>query len=333
MDFITSIQQQAKEGNKKIVLPEGTEPRMLKAVPIIREQEIAEIVLLGAEEEIRQRAAEAEVELPADVEIINPETSNKLDEYGAEYYQLRKHKGISEQEAYDQVKNPLYFGSMMVRQGDADGKVAGSVNATANVLGAAIRIVGTAEGISVISGSFIMIVPEQKFGAEGVLLFADSGVNPNPDADQLGEIAVSSAQTFHNLVDEEPKVGMLSFSTKGSAEHELVDKVRTATEKAKELAPELTIDGELQGDAALVPEVSEKKCPDSEVEGQANVLIFPDLQAGNISYKLVQRLAGAEAFGPILQGIAQPVNDLSRGCSVQDIVNVTAITVVQAKNG
>ena len=293
MGFINEIQEQAQQGAKRIVFPEGTEPRMLEAAAIIEEKEIAEIVLLGAEEEIRSRAAEENVDLPAGISIINPKTADKLDEYGAEYYQLRQHKGISREEAREKIKDPLYFGSMMVRQGAVDGKVAGSVNATAKVLGAAIRIVGTAEGISVISGSFIMIVPDKKFGAEGVLLFADSGVNPNPDADQLGEIAVSSAHTFKNLVDAEPKVGLLSFSTKGSAQHELVDKVQAATEKAQELAPELAIDGELQGDAALVPSVSAKKCPDSQLQGEANVLIFPDLQSGNISYKLVQRLAGA----------------------------------------
>jgi phosphate acetyltransferase len=332
MDFISKIQTQAQKTDKTIVLPEGLEPRILKAVPLIEQRNIADIILLGEEEEVRSRAEAEGVDLPAEIEIMNPEESDKLEEYGNKYYKLRQHKGISKQEAVEKMKDPLYFSSMMVKTGAADGKVAGAVNATAKVLGAAIRIIGTSDDVSVISGAFIMIVSKKEFGTDGVLLFADAGVNPNPDAGQLGEIAVSSARTFEDLVGEEPKVALLSFSTKGSADHELVDKVQEATAQAKELAPELVVDGEMQGDAALVPEVSEKKCPDSEIKGDANVLIFPDLQAGNIGYKLVQRLAGAEAFGPILQGIAAPVNDLSRGCSVEDIVNVTAITVAQADN-
>ena len=331
MSFIKSIHQQAKNDKKKIVLPEGTETRMIKAVPLILEKGIAEVVLLGSEEEIKEIALEHGIDL-AGAEIINPAQSDKLEEYGERYYQLRKHKDITEEEAKEQVKDPLYFGSMMVKKGDADGKVAGAENATGNVLRAAIKIIGTTEGISVISGAFIMIVNDKDFGEDGLLVFGDCAVNPDPDASQLAEIAVSSAQTAQSLAEVDPKVAMLSFSTNGSANHKLVDKVQQATAKAKEMDPDLKIDGEMQSDAALVPKVAQKKYPDSDIAGQANVLVFPDLEAANIGYKLVQRLAHAEAIGPVLQGIAKPVNDLSRGCNVQDIVNVTAITAVQAQN-
>ena len=304
---------------------------MIKAVPLILEKGIADIVILGEESEIKEIALEHGVDLTG-AEVVNPAESDKLEDYGETYYQLRKHKGISEEEALEQVKDPLYFGSMMVKKGDADGKVAGAENATGNVLRAAIKIIGTSEGISVISGAFIMIVGDKDFGEDGLLVFGDCAVNPNPDAEQLAEIAVSSAQTAQNLAGIDPEVAMLSFSTNGSANHELVDKVQQATAKAKEIDPNLKVDGEMQSDAALVPKVANKKYPDSEIAGNANVLVFPGLEAANISYKLVQRLAHAEAIGPILQGIAQPVNDLSRGCNVQDIVNVTAITAVQAQN-
>ncbi|MGM0369751.1 MAG: phosphate acetyltransferase [Bacillota bacterium] len=331
MSFINSIQQQAKADKKKIVLPEGTEPRIIKSVPVILEEEIADVVLLGVKEEIEKVASEEEVDL-AGAEIIDPAKSDSLEEYGATYYQLRKHKGISQEEALEQIKDPLYFAAMMVKEGDADGKVAGAENATGNVLRAAIKIIGTAKGISVISGAFIMVVPDKSFGEDGLLVFGDCAVTPEPDAGQLAEIAVSSAETAQNLAQIDPKVAMLSFSTNGSAQHELVDKVQQATIKAQEMDSELQVDGEMQADAALVPGVSQKKYPDSEIEGQANVLVFPGLEAANIGYKLVQRLAGAEAIGPVLQGIAKPVNDLSRGCNVEDIVNVTALTAVQAQN-
>ncbi|MBM7556580.1 phosphate acetyltransferase [Halanaerobacter jeridensis] len=331
MSFIKNIHQQAKSDKQKIVLPEGTELRTIKAAPLILEKGIADVVLLGEEKEIREISLEHGVDLDG-AEIINPVESDKLEEYGETYYELRKHRDITEEEALEQVKDPLYFASMMVEKGEADGKVAGAENATGNVLKAAIKIIGTKEGISVISGALVMIVGDKDYGEDGVLVFGDCAVNPNPDAEQLAEIAVSSAQTANNLTKIDPKVAMLSFSTNGSAQHESVDKVVDAIAKAKELDPELEIDGEMQADAALVPKVAKTKYPESEIAGEANVLVFPNLEAANIGYKLVQRLAHAEAIGPILQGIAKPVNDLSRGCNVQDIVNVAAITAVQAQN-
>ncbi|TDX52105.1 phosphate acetyltransferase [Orenia marismortui] len=331
MSFIGMIHEQARKAKKKIVLPEGTEARMVKAVPVILEKEIADIVLIGDEQEVKDVALEHGVDLTG-AEIINPLNFERLDEYAQTYYELRKHKGISLEDAKEQIKDPLYFGAMMVKKGDADGKVAGAANATGNVLRAAIKVVGTAEGISVISGAFIMIVQDKDFGQDGLMVFGDCAVNPNPDANQLAEIAISSAKTAQDLAEIDPRVAMLSFSTNGSAKHEYVDKVQAAAKKAKEIKPELKIDGEMQSDAAIVPVVAQKKYPESDIAGTANVLIFPDLEAGNICYKLVQRLAHAEAIGPILQGVAKPVNDLSRGCNVQDIVNVTAITAVQAQN-
>ncbi|AGB41372.1 phosphate acetyltransferase [Halobacteroides halobius DSM 5150] len=331
MSFIKRMHAQARDGKEKIVLPEGTEPRMIKAVPLIIEKGIAEVVLLGDKQEVQDIALEHGVDLSG-AEIINPVKSDKLEEYAQVYYKLRKHKGITKEEAQEKIKEPLYFGAMMVKQEDADGQVAGAANPTGNVLRSAIKIIGTAEGISVISGAFVMIVQDKDFGDDGLLLFGDCAVNPNPDTNQLAEIAVSTAKTAQDLANIDPKVGMLSFSTNGSAQHDLVNKVQEATDKAQEINPDLKIDGEMQSDAALVPKVADKKYPESEIAGNANVLVFPDLQAGNIGYKLVQRLAGAEAIGPILQGVAKPVNDLSRGCNVQDIVNVVAITVVQAQN-
>jgi phosphate acetyltransferase len=323
--LLDSIRQKAKSDKKRIVLPEGNEERILKAAEVILKEGIAELVILTDDENIREKYA------LEGVEIINPGTSPKLKEYADTLYELRKSKGITQQQAEDMIKNPLYYGAMMVKKGDADGMVAGSVYTTGDVLRPALQIVKTAPGISVVSSCFIMEVPNCTLGAEGVFVFADCAINIQPTAEQLAAIAISSAQTARSLVGIEPKVAMLSFSTKGSGKHELVDKVVEAVKLAKEMAPDLKLDGELQADAALIESVGRLKSPDSTVAGQANVLIFPDLQAGNIGYKLVQRLAKAEAIGPISQGLAKPINDLSRGCSVEDVVNVVAITAVQAQ--
>ncbi|KXS44695.1 MAG: phosphate acetyltransferase [Candidatus Frackibacter sp. T328-2] len=329
MGFVAEIKEKAKAAGKTIVLPEGIEPRMIKATPEILKEGLAEVILLGDEDELNGIAKQEGVDISR-AEIINPETAEKLDEFGQSYYELRKHKGISKEEAKEQMTDSLYFGAMLVKKGIADGMVAGALNTTANVLRPVIRIIGTADDVSIVSGSFLMIVPDCEYGVNGKMLFADSGVFPEGSPEELAELAISSAETFEALTGEEPVVAMLSFSTKGSAEHPLVDKMRKAAEICKEKAPELQVDGEMQADAALVPEIGTKKAPDSDVAGKANVLIFPDLNGGNIAYKLVQRLAKADAFGPLIQGTALPANDLSRGCSVEDIVTVAAITAVQA---
>lgn len=331
MNLMEKIWEKARADRKTIVLPEGTEPRVIEATSKILKEGLANIILLGDEKEIQKISQEKNVNIQG-AQIINPLTSDKFDEYAEYFYELRKKKGMTPEKARETMKSELYFGTMMVKMGHADGMVAGSINTTGDLLRPALQIVKTAPGISVVSSTFVMILPNENYGDNGVLLFADCAVNPNPNAEELASIAVSTAKTAKALAGIEPRVAMLSFSTKGSAKHELVDKVLEATKIAKEMAPDIEIDGELQADAALVAKVGNLKAPGSSVAGRANVLVFPDLQAGNIGYKLVQRLGGAEAIGPVSQGFAKPINDLSRGCSPEDIVNVTAITAVQAQN-
>ena len=322
------IKSKARADLKRIVLPEGTEERTVRAAGIIAKEGLAKVILIGSAEQIKKQAADIDSE---NLTIIEPETSDKLNAYADMFYELRKSKGITREAAEKTVTDPLYYACMMIKMDDADGMVAGAINTTANTLRPALQIIKTSPGISVVSSCFIMILKNEDYGQNGVMVFGDCAVNPNPDAQQLAAIAVSTAKTAAQLTGMEPKVAMLSFSTKGSAKHELVDKVAQATELVKQLEPSLMVDGELQADAALVAAVGQLKSPGSPVAGHANVLIFPDLQAGNIGYNLVQRLAGAEAVGPICQGLAAPVNDLSRGCSVEDIVSVVAITAVQAQ--
>jgi phosphate acetyltransferase len=324
------IREKAKKNPKIIVLPEGEEPRMIKAAEIIINEGFASLILLGREENIKSKARELEINLSNKIKIISPKDSEKLKEYAESYYQLRKHKGVSLEEAYQLLENPLYFGALMVYHDDADGLVAGSINATGDVFRPALQTIKTAPGINIVSSSFVMVIPDCPYGEKGIMVFADCALNPEPNAEQLADVAIASAATGKALVGFEPKVAMLSFSTKGSGKHTLVDKVIEATKIAQEKKPELLIDGELQADAALIPSIGERKAPDSKIAGKANVLIFPDLHSGNIAYKLIERLAKAEAIGPISQGMRKPVNDLSRGCSPEDIVNVVAITVLQA---
>lgn len=332
MSAMEQIRAKAKAANRHIVLAEGTEERTVQAAARIVERGIARVTLVGPAEEVRAKAAQFGVSLEG-VAIVDPATDPRTEGYALALYELRKAKGMTPEEARKLVtENTLYFGTMMLKMGDADGMVAGAINSTGNVLRPALQIIKTAPGISVVSSCFIMESPRTEYGQDGLFIFGDCAVIPNPTADELAAIAVASAQTGKALLDMDPKVAMLSFSTKGSAKHENVDRVAEATRLVHELAPELNADGELQADAALVEKVGQLKSPGSPVAGKANVLIFPDLQAGNIGYKLVQRLAGAEAIGPICQGFAKPINDLSRGCSVDDIVSVVAITAVQAQN-
>ncbi len=323
------IKSKARADLKRIVLPEGAEERTVQAAAIIAKEGLAKVILVGSSGEIKKQAPD--IDSQENITIIDPAASDKLSAYADTFYELRKSKGITQEAALKAVTDPLYYACMMIKMGDADGMVAGAINTTANTLRPALQIIKTSPGISVVSSCFIMILKNEDYGHNGVMVFGDCAVNPNPDAEQLAAIAVSTAKTAAQLTGMDPKVAMLSFSTKGSAKHELVDKVAQATARVKELNPSLMVDGELQADAALVASVGQLKSPGSPVAGHANVLIFPDLQAGNIGYKLVQRLAGAEAVGPICQGLAAPVNDLSRGCSVEDIVSVVAITAVQAQ--
>ncbi len=330
MELMNKIWEAAKADKRKIVLPEGDEERTVVAAKKIVDEGIALPILVGNRDSILSQAKAQGVDLEG-VEIIDPETSPKLDEYIEAFYELRKSKGMTIEKADKIVRDPLYFGTMMVKLDHADGLVSGAVHTTGDLLRPGLQIIKTAPGVSVVSSFFIMLVPGSQYGEDGMLLFSDCAVNPNPNSDQLAAIAIATAETAKNLCKMDPKVAMLSFSTMGSADHELVDKVRKATEKAKELRPDLDIDGEIQLDAAIVSKVASQKAPNSKVAGSANVLVFPDLQAGNIGYKLVQRFANAEAIGPVCQGFAKPINDLSRGCSTDDIVKVVAITAVQAQ--
>lgn len=331
MDILKDFKERAAADKKRIVFAEGEDERIIRAAAKITKEEIAQITILGKKESLIKAADDYGVNLDG-IAIIDPKNSDYTAEFADEFYELRKHKEITKKEAEKAVKDPLYFATMMIYTDKADGMLAGAMNATCNVLRPAFQIVKTAEGVSTVSSAIIMVLKDKSFGEEGVMLFSDCAVNPAPNSEQLAEIAKTTAGTAEQLLSFEAKIAMLSFSTKGSAAHENVDKVQAAVEIAQQNSPELKIDGELQADAALVESVQQKKAPNSQIGGQANVLIFPDLQAGNIGYKLVQRLAGAAAVGPILQGLAAPINDLSRGCSVDDIINLTAITAIQAQN-
>ncbi len=330
MGFYENVWEKAKKSGARIVLPEATDNRVLRAAEsAVSRGLVKEIILLGNPDEVQKSARELGLNLSG-VNIFSYLNSDEFDPYVEEYYQLRKHKGISWDDARKHMSNPLYFGAMMVKKDRADGMVAGAINSTADVLKPALRIVGPKIKGQTVSSSMVMIVRDKSFGFNGQLIFGDCGIIPQPTAEQLADIAIDSADTGKVLIGLEPVIAMLSFSTKGSAKHESLEKIKKAVELVKQRRSELTVDGEMQVDAALVEEVARLKCPDSPVKGKANVLIFPDLNAGNISYKLVQRLGKAEAFGPIIQGLAKPVNDLSRGCFAEDIVNVIAVTAVQS---
>ena len=329
MDFIHDSWTKAKRLNKTIVLPETHDIRVLKATEIIAQSRLAKILLIGNRDKITALAKENNITV-TNALIEDPCISIKTEQFAEEYYKLRQHKGMTELQAKQiMLEDYPFYGAMMVRSGYADGMVSGADHPTADTIKATVHCVGMAPGTSLISSFFIMITQKKEFGIEGLLFYADCGVNPNPTPEQLAEIAISTADSFRKLVGWDPKVAMLSFSTKGSAKHPDAEKVIKATEYVKSKRPELLIDGELQADAALVPSIGKKKSPDSKVAGKANILIFPDLDAGNVAYKLTERLGGAIALGPILQGAAKPINDLSRGCSVDDIVNITAITAIQ----
>ncbi|MDR1764297.1 MAG: phosphate acetyltransferase [Dysgonamonadaceae bacterium] len=330
MNLIQDIVARAQADRKRIVLPEGNEERTLRAADRLVADKVADIILIGNPQEINTLAQQYQLSNIGGATIIDPLDNPKKGEYANLLYELRKSKGMTLEQAEKLAEDPLYLGCLIIKNGDADGEIAGARNTTGDVLRPALQIIKTLPGISVVSGAFLMFVNDHSYGEDGILVFADCAVMPNPTAKELAEIAVVTAKTTRALVGVEPRVAMLSFSTKGSAKHELIDKVTEATRIAREMAPDLQIDGELQADAAIVPSVGKSKAPGSNVAGRANVLVFPNLECGNICYKLVQRLGNAEAVGPVLQGMAAPVNDLSRGCSVDDIYKMVAICANQA---
>ena len=328
--FIESLKARAKQDIKTIVLAEGEEIRTLKAAEAVKKEGYAKVILVGNPDKINTIVKSEGIDIEG-IEIVDSNNSPKNEEYANAFYELRKNKGVTPEQAAETIKDPSYYAVMMVKQGDADGMVSGAVHSSADTIRPSLQILKTAPGTKLVSAFFIIVVPDCEYGENGAFIFGDSGLNQNPTADEVSEIALSSAASFKQLLGAEPKVAMLSYSTFGSAKSELVDKMQEATRLAKEKAPDLKLDGEMQFDAAIVPSVAASKAPGSNVAGNANVLIFPDLNAGNIGYKIAQRLAKAEAYGPILQGIAKPVNDLSRGCSAEDIAGVVAITAVQAQ--